>query len=198
MTLKKWSYLFFTTFFIGGIGGLITGIVIGNTTFKNGFGDFIVGVSENILAGLMFSIIAQMGFFAYLTINYMAKSMIRSPFIWNTIQVILILVTLVDLVYLRYTMFGKGESILPYILLALIVLFISMAIAYVKVRATNRSAFIPTIFFMFVVTTIEWIPALRIDNIRSVVFMLVPLLLCNTWQIMQLHKLVGNEKGNQA
>ncbi|HBI02867.1 MAG TPA: hypothetical protein DDY49_02415 [Paenibacillaceae bacterium] len=194
MTLKKWSYLFFTTFFIGGLGGLITGIAIGNTTFKNGFGDFAIGVSENILAGLMFSIIAQMGFFAYLTINYMVKSVIRSPLIWNILQGLLILVTLVDLVYLRYTFFGNSDSILPYILLPIIVLLVSIGVAYLKVRATNPSAFVATIFFMFVVTTIEWIPALRVDNIRSVVFMLVPLLLCNTWQIMQLHKLVGKEK----
>lgn len=194
MTLKKWSYLFFTTFFIGGIGGLITGVAIGSTTFKNGFGDFAIGVSENILAGLMFSIIAQMGFFAYLMINYMVKTIIRSPLVWNVIQVLLILVTLVDLVYLRYTFFGKGESILPYILLPLVVLLIAIGVAYLKMRATNRTAIVPTIFFMFVVTTIEWIPALRVDKIRSVVFMLVPLLLCNAWQIMQLHKLVGKEK----
>jgi len=195
MTLKKLSYLFFSTFFIGGIGGLITGIFLGNIAFNNGIADILVGVFENILAGLMFSIIAQMGFFAYLTLNYMIKSLIRSPLILDILQGILIVVAFIDLIYLRYKFFGEGESIFPYILLPSIVLLVAIGVAYLKVRATNPSAFVSTIFFMFVVTVIEWIPALRVDKIQSVVFMLIPLLLCNAWQIMQLHKLVG--KGNE-
>lgn len=194
LTLKKWSYLFFSTFILGGVIGILTGIVIGNTSFKNGFGDFFVGISENFLAGLMFSIISQMGFFAYLTLNYMIKSVIRSRIMWEVLQGILILVAFADLAYLRYEFFGKGGSVVPFILLPLVVLVISVIVAFFKVKATNQTAWIPTIFFMFVVTILEWIPALKVDNLKSVLFMLVPLLLCNTWQIMQLHRLVQKKE----
>lgn len=194
MTLKKWSFLFFTTFFIGGISGLLTGIFIGNDNLNYGFGNFAVGIVGYVLAGLMFSIISQMGFFAYLTINFMVKNIIRSRVMLDIIQSILIVVTFVDLIYLRYQFFGKGGSLIPFILLPLVFLLVSVAVSYLKVRETNKTAWVPSIFFMFVITTLEWIPALKIDNLRSLIFMLIPLFVCNTWQLMQLHRLVGNEK----
>jgi KinB signaling pathway activation protein len=46
---------------------------------------------------------------------------------------------------------------------------------------------------MFVVTALEWIPALKETDVHSTLSMLVPLLFCNVWQVMQLHRLVKRE-----
>ena len=59
---------------------------------------------------------------------------------------------------------------------------------------TNRNAFVPTLFFMFAVTVLEAVPALKLDIAASTIFMLAPLLVCNAWQILTLHKILDNKK----
>jgi KinB signaling pathway activation protein len=190
VTLRKWSFLFYTTLFIGAIGAMISGTIIGQETLGGGFANFGMGVLGDLLAGLMFSVISQMGFFAYLTLNYLAFSVLRRKSLWLSIQAVLIVFAFVDLIVLRHDIFAKNEPLLGYVWLPLGLLIYAVAVAYCKVRATNSSAWIPTIFFMFVVTILEWIPALRENNIKSMTMMIVPLLLCNTWQIMQLHRIL--------
>jgi len=50
---------------------------------------------------------------------------------------------------------------------------------------------VPTVFFMLVFTLLETAIALRVNLTQAVVLMTVPLVICNAWQIMRLHKLVG-------
>jgi KinB signaling pathway activation protein len=78
----------------------------------------------------------------------------------------------------------------------IIILLVSAGIAYWKVKLTNRTAFVPTLFFMSVVTILEAVPAFSLDETGSsyAIFMIVPLLVCNAWQIMQLHKIVETTK----
>lgn len=190
VTLRKWSFLFYTTLLIGALGAVISGVLIGQETTSGGFANFGMGVIGSLIAGLMFSVVSQMGFFAYLTINYLALSVLRRKSLWSGVQVIIIAFVFIDFVVLRHDIFAKNESMLGYVWLPLGLLAYAVAVAYAKVRATNRSAWIPTVFFMFVVTILEWIPALRENNIKSMTMMIVPLLLCNTWQIMQLHRIL--------
>jgi KinB signaling pathway activation protein len=100
---------------------------------------------------------------------------------------------LFDLVYLRYEVFaGENESLLPYIGLALLILIAGSVVAYFKSRQTNKTAFIPALFFMIVVTVIEWVPVLRVNEESWVYLMVFPLLVCNAYQLLMLPRL--NEK----
>ncbi|MFE4202477.1 KinB-signaling pathway activation protein [Aneurinibacillus aneurinilyticus] len=190
MTLRKWSFLFYTTLLMGAVGALISGSIIGQEQLDGGFANFGMALIGSLLAGLMFSVVSQMGFFAYLTLNYLALSVFRRKSLWIGIQIILIVFVFIDFVVLRHDIFAKHESMLTYTWLPLVLLAYAVVVAYFKVRATNASAWVPTIFFMFVVTILEWIPALRENNPKSMIMMIVPLLLCNTWQIMQLHRIL--------
>ena len=76
-----------------------------------------------------------------------------------------------------------------------ILLIVGILVAYFKTRQTNQGTFIPTIFFMTVLTIIEWVPALRINDPNWVYLMLVPLLICNTYQLLILHFFI--EKSNK-
>jgi KinB signaling pathway activation protein len=97
---------------------------------------------------------------------------------------------LFDLVYLRYETFAKsGDSLLPYIGLAVLLLIPALVIAWYKAKQTNREAFIPALFFMIVVTVIEWFPVLRVNESSWIYLMLFSLLACNAYQILILHKL---------
>ncbi len=197
MNSRKWVRLFLTTLGLGGITTAVTGFAIRWSEYQKLFTELHVGEIFAVLIwfigfGFIFSVISQMGFFAYLTIHRFGLGIFRSVSLWNSVQIVLISFVLFDLVYFRYQVFAaKGESIISYILVALLLLLVGLVVAYVKSTQTNKQAFIPALFFMTVVTIIEWFPALRINDKDWLYLMLFPLLICNAYQLLILHKLAG-------
>lgn len=197
MNSRKWVRLFFTTLFLGGISTVIIGFVLEWDKyvkfFQNLDGKEILAVSFWLMGvGFIFSVISQMGFFAYLTIHRFGLGMFRSPSLWNAVQLFFIAFVLFDFVYLRSILIANGEVSLGNNILVAGVLFVFGAIvAYIKSKETNRKAFVPALFFMVVVTILEWVPALRINDTDWLYLMVIPLLLCNAYQLLILHRLIG-------
>lgn len=195
MTSRIWVRLFMTTLLIGAITTAIVGFIINWNEYVHYFADFrVINILSAlfwfILWGLLYSVISQMGYFAYLTVHRFGLGIFKSVSLWNGIQVVFILFVLFDLVYLRFETFAnKGESLLPYIGLAVLLLIVGLITAWYKAKQTNREAFIPALFFMIVVTVIEWFPVLRVNEQDWIFLMLFPLLACNAYQLLILHKL---------
>lgn len=200
VTSRNLVRLFFSTLLLGGTATGIIGFFVRWNEFKPYFLNFqlidiIMALFWLFGVGLIFSVLSQMGFAAYLTVHRFGLGIFKSLKLWNSVQVILILFVVFDLVYLRYTAFSKtGDSIVPYITLAIIVLASGLVVAYIKAKQTNKEAFIPAVFFMVVVTTLEWVPVLRVNEESWVYLMLISLLICNAYQLLILHKL--NEKSS--
>jgi KinB signaling pathway activation protein len=196
---RKWVRLFFSTLFLGGISTIIVGFIVKwdqyALLFEKADIKEILSVAVWLLGiGFIFSVISQMGFFAYLTVHRFGLGLFRSASLWNVIQIFLTAFVLFDLVYLRYTLFvEQNESVAADISMAVAILVIGLVVAYVKRQQTNKGAFIPALFFMIVVTIVEWIPALRANDEAWLYLMLVPLLICNAYQILILHSLVKKE-----
>jgi KinB signaling pathway activation protein len=192
--------LFFTTLLLGGITTGIVGFIVRWDEFQPYFVnlqiiDIIMTLFWLIGVGFIFSILSQMGFFAYLTIHRFGLGIFKSAKLWNAVQIILVIFVLFDLVYFRYEAFAEnGENVVSYLMLALMILIIGIAVAYFKAKQTNWEAFIPALFFMVVVTTIEWVPVLRVNEESWVYLMVIPLLVCNAYQLLILHSI--NEKSN--
>lgn len=197
MNSRKWVRLFFTTLFLGGISTVIIGFVLEWDKYAKFFQNFdgkeILAVSFWLMGvGFIFSVISQMGFFAYLTIHRFGLGMFRSPSLWNIVQLFFIAFVLFDFVYLRSVLIANGEVSLGNNILVAGVLFVFGAIvAYIKSKETNKKAFVPALFFMVVVTILEWVPALRINDTDWLYLMVIPLLLCNAYQLLILHRLIG-------
>lgn len=193
VTSRNWVHLFLTTLVVGSVTTAVVGFIVRWSEFQQLLSTFHMLEFLSILVwlmgvGLIFSILSQMGFFAYLTIHRFGLGVFRSY--WNFVQIILIAFVLFDLVYLRYNAFAKnGDSILPYIGIATIVLVAGLIVAILKAKQTNKEAFIPAMFFMIVVTVIEWVPVLRVNEHSWIYLMLFPLLISNAYQLMVLHKL---------
>lgn len=188
---------------IGGVTGGIVGFIARWSEFEPYFTSFdITSILSTFVwlfgVGLIFSVISQAGFFAYLTIHRFGLGIFKSVSLWNAVQDVLIIFVLFDLVYLRFLTFGSDDGIGSYILLALVVLMIGMVTAYFKMRQTNRQAFIPALFFMVVVTVIEWIPVLNTNDEGWLYFMLFPLLVCNAYQLMILSTLINRSQKELA
>ena len=199
MTSRNWVHLFLTTLVVGAVTTAVVGFIVRWSEFQHLLSDFNILEFLSILVwlmgvGLIFSILSQMGFFAYLTVHRFGLGIFKS--LWNPVQVLLIAFVLFDLVYLRFATFAEnGESIMSYLGLAVIVLVAGLIVAFMKVKQTNKEAFIPALFFMIVVTVVEWVPVLRVNEHSWLYLMLFPLLVCNAYQLLVLHKL--NQKSLQ-
>jgi KinB signaling pathway activation protein len=193
---RKLVYLFVSTLLLGGFTTALVGVV-------RGWDEYIVLLSDgNVIeflsvlfwfigVGFIFSLISQMGYFAYLTVHRFGLGIFKSTSLWNAVQLVLVFFVLFDLVYFRYEAFRtQGESLLTYMIPALLIAIYSSIIAYIKQKETSKEAFIPALFFLVVVTILEWFPVLRINEVDWLYLMIIPLLLCNTWQLLILHRLV--------
>ncbi|EEL08295.1 KinB-signaling pathway activation protein [Bacillus cereus BDRD-ST196] len=185
--------------FLGGISTVFIGFVLEWDKYAKFFQNFdgkeILAISFWLMGvGFIFSVISQMGFFAYLTIHRFGLGMFRSSSLWNTVQLFFIAFVLFDFVYLRSVLVANGEVSLGNNILVAGMLFVFGAIvAYIKSKETNKKAFVPALFFMVVVTILEWVPALRINDTDWLYLMVIPLLLCNSYQLLVLHRLIGQK-----
>ncbi|AST94086.1 MULTISPECIES: KinB-signaling pathway activation protein [Sutcliffiella] len=193
MNSRNWVRLFLTTLLIGAVSTVIVGFVVRWNEHQDLFinGEILEILSVTfwfIGVGLIFSVVSQMGFFAYLTVHRFGLGIFKSY--WKLVQIVLIVFVLFDLVYFRYIAFAnEGESLLPYLAIPIFLLIYSLLVAYIKSGQTNKHAFVPAIFFMVVVTTVEWFPVLRANEPAWLLLMLFPLLACNSYQLLILHKI---------
>ncbi|SMO79413.1 KinB-signaling pathway activation protein [Melghirimyces algeriensis] len=192
MTIRRMFFLFWTTLVLGTVTAPLVGFLVGGIVGSVGL-DMI----SQLWAGIMYGAVAQMGFFCYLIFNMVAKGFIRNPYVYQAIQLFLTLAIL-------WRTFGvsSGKSgfngLGPWILPATI-LVVGLIVAWFKVKATHSMAFIPALFFMVSTTVLEAIPSLDQESLPIIMQMVLTLLVCNTWQVMQLHRLVApiSEKSKQ-
>lgn len=201
MNLAKWTSLFLSTLSLGIGGALIAGIAVflfnsEVTAEAMGFEGIVYNVVQTVIVGALLGAFSHMGFFAYLTVNYFAQGF-RNKLLWVYAQIFLIIVVSVYAVVLRVP---EGESFWPFLWLPLLVFVGGLLVTYRKVSQTNSKSFVPTLFFMTAVTLLEAVPALRQYNASGTAMMVLPLFLCNAWQILRLHKIVAptEKKGPAA
>lgn len=198
MTIRNWVKFAFWALLIGGLVNAVASLIIRWDFYQpyltNGeIAEFLAAVIWNIILGFTMSVMAQAGFFAYLTLHQVAVNIFRSLTLWNWVQIVLILVVLVDIIVFRFS--PGAETAVNWIIYGtLLVVLVGAAIltAIKKVKMTQKPhVLISTMFFMIVVTSLEWIIALmgRQDNIDVyVALLLFPLVAVNAFQILMLPK----------
>lgn len=194
MNSRKWVGMFFKTLLIGGFAGLVTSFFVDSSTYSevlNPVSLELIGVALFYIGlGLVFSIISQTGFFAYMFINRFGQGFFRS--LWPTIQIFLIAFVTFDLIYFPYKGAEGNTPLYLFILMAAAVLVYGIVISLIKAKQTHQRAFIPALFVMVVMTSIEWVPGLQ-ASANYAWLMIITLLSCNTYQLLILHHLTGTE-----
>jgi KinB signaling pathway activation protein len=199
VTLRKWFFLFWSTMAIGAVVCIISGGIMLLTDQEfgflgmeaTGFNILMMGIS-----GLMIGAFSQMGFFAYLTLNYIALSVFRRKYLWHALQGY---TTLFAVFGLGYVLFEERTNNWFFWVLPLILFVASLLVSWSKIKQTNQSAFIPTMFLMFVVTFVEAWPALQgATNVAAIIFMMIPLFVCNAYQNIMMHRLLGSKEADPA
>ena len=155
--------------------------------------EFLAAFVWMILLGFTMSVIAQAGFFAYLTLHQVGIGMFKTLTLWNWVQLLLIVIVVVDLIIFRFA--PDANSAKDWVFYTGLLLFLGGAAvltAKKKVEMTGKKhILISSIFFMVVVTSLEWIIALmgRDENINTyVALLLFPLVAVNAFQLLMLPK----------
>lgn len=189
---RKVVYLFFTTLLVGSISGAIAGFILEFEVYTKGsFLNFLFGLIWLLGISAAFSLVSQMGYFAYLTVHRFGLGLFKTQKLWNAVQLILIGFVIFDLFYFRYVAFAEpGESFAGYLIIPVLLLLYGLIIAYLKAKGTNQGAFIPTLFFITVITTIEWVPALTVNDPKWLWIYFMALISANTWQVLIHHRLI--------
>jgi len=157
------------------------------------WGEFLAGLLWMVFLGFTMSVIAQAGFFAYLTLHQVGVNIFRTLTLWNWIQLLLIAITIFDIIFFRFIPDVKeGQSWVFYSCLLISLIFSAIATAIQKVKLTGKKhVFISALFFMIGITTLEWTISLmgRDENINEyVALLLFPLLAVNAYQLLVLPK----------
>ena len=198
VTIRNWFKFFINAMLIGGITTGILGLFIRwDDAFAKYFeagewGEFFAAFAFMVVMGFTISVITQMGFFAYLTIHQMGVNIFRSLTLWNWVQLLIIAFVIFDLIFFRFRPNAETSAdIWLYTSLLAILIITAVVVAIVKANKTKKHALISAMFFMIVVSTIEWLPVLmvRADNVDSwVTLLLFPILAVNAYQLIALPK----------
>ncbi len=197
MTIRNWVKFFFNALLIGGVVTAVVGLIV-RWEFFSGYlqageyGQFILAFVWMVFLGFTMSVVAQMGFFAYLTVHQFGVNMFKTLTLWNWVQLLIIAIVLFDLIFFRFRLTSEDtERSLLYLALLVTLVVVAGVTAYLKAQWTKKHTLISALFFMIVITTLEWLPALmvRSGNIDSwVTILLFPLLAVNAYQILALPK----------
>lgn len=197
MTIRNWVKFFFKALLIGGVVTAVAGLIVRWEFFlgylqSGEIGQFMGALLWMVFLGFTMSVVAQMGFFAYLTVHQFGVNIFKTLTLWNWVQLLIIAVVLFDLIFFRFRLTSEdtGRSLLYLMLLASLVIVAGIT-AYLKAKWTKKHTLISALFFMIVITTLEWLPALmvRSGNIDEwVTILLFPLLAVNAYQILALPK----------
>ncbi len=197
MNSRKLVQMFFKTLFIGGIIGLVTSFFIMSAEYAAYLNPLefkdLLGVTLFFLGyALVFTVVSQTGFFAYLFINQYGSALFKA--LWPTVQLLLVILVVASLIYVPPK---ESISLSTYIILTLIIVIIGIVVAYVKFKQTNFTALIPALFLMIVMTVLEWTPVLRGGDFQYMLLVLPTLLGANAYQLIALHHVTKVDENHQ-
>ena len=198
MTIRNFLKFAFWGILLGGSITSIASVFIRYDVYApliraSAYGEVLATFVWMFILGVTMAVIAQAGYFAYLTIHQIGVGVFKSLTLWNWVQLLLIVVVLVDLVIFRFMPHASTwQQHTFYSVLLMILLSSACVAATQKVRLTSKKhVFIPSLFFMIVVTSLEWLIALMGRSTTSdsyVALLLFPLIAVNAYQLLMLPK----------
>src|SRR6185312_14244494 len=120
---------FFNALLIGGFVTAVAGLIVRWAFFSELLAagetlQFIGALLWMVFLGFTMSVVAQMGFFAYLTVHQFGVNIFKTLTLWNWVQLLIISVVLFDLIFFRFrlTSDDTGRTMLYLTLLASLVI----------------------------------------------------------------------------
>lgn len=182
--------LFGATILIGGAAALVIGacMQLADPEYRDIDADgWLYNLFQMLMSGFTFGAFAHMGFFAYLMLNYIARSIFKRPYMWIALQGF---VTVFVLAEVAINTFDTNFPAAVFWAVPVALTAAALLVAWRKVHETNSGAWVPTVFFLVAITVLEAIPAFRSGSISALLFQMIPLFVCNAYQILMLHRIL--------
>ena len=191
MTLKYLIQFYRNTLLIGVIVTYISSLIFGydkvtKYLVAGEVGEFVAASIWFVVVGLLVATISQLAYFIYLFINQLGIGIFGN--IWPHVQIVVTVFTIFDLVYFRFLRFGGTDQIISFIWLPIVVIIFAIITSNIKNKQSKKNLWIPSMFFMIVMTTVELIPFLRVEDTSWIYLTIFGLLLCNSYQLIMLPK----------
>jgi KinB signaling pathway activation protein len=140
-----------------------------------------------VIEGGLLATNSLMGFWAYLMLDYTAVLTLPRR-VWRWSQALIIALVLYDMVYWRQhyagvTHLGLQNHPISYIMQGLVPFVVALALAFVKGWMDGKSSFLPTLFYLYVITVLDWLLVLRLHSNGIIDQMGLIILLCNVYII---------------
>ncbi|QQE78496.1 KinB-signaling pathway activation protein [Alicyclobacillus sp. SO9] len=183
--LNRFLFLLLSTVALGAVVGLITstsGLI--HMQWTNG-----------LVEGAFMATTSLMGFWAYLTVNFLARATLSRQQ-WRWLQVIVLLFVAYDMFWWRYSIDKASHPIghpsyTVFLVQALWPLLGALLAAFFKRQLSGPGSYLPTVFYLYVFMVIDWLLVIRqhwdpaIVNQTGIVMMA-----CNIYMILIFGKLL--------
>lgn len=186
MRLNQLIFLIASTVILGAIAGIVTTI-----------GAFWIHVPWfiGLITGAFLATTSLMGFWAYLTLNFIASITLPRR-VWRWTQALLLAVVLYDMLWWRYHIDvarhpSQHGSLTLYLVQGLWPLGVAIAASVVKQRMSGKGSFLPSLFYLYVFTVVDWLLVIRVQHGPIVNETGAIMILCNIYLLLLLGKLLS-------
>lgn len=164
MRLNQFIFLIVSTVALGavvGIGISLTGLWLHLPWFMG------------LISGAFLATTSLMGFWAYLTLNFIASVTLPRR-VWRWAQALIVAVVLYDMLWWRYHIDATRHpvhhaALSTYLIQAIWPFIVAVIAGFVKRRMSGRGSLLPSIFYLYVFTIVDWLLVIRAESAGSLV-----------------------------
>lgn len=193
MKLDKFIFFLTSTVMIGSFMGMMTGL----------FNIFVdISWYSSVIEGGILATNCLMGFWAFLMLNF-TSAMTLPGRVWKWAQVLIIVLVAYDMMFWRYHYAviknpTQPPSHLTFFLEGVIPLIVAIAAGFIKERLSGKGSFLPTVFFVYVFTVLDWLLVLKVHSDAIVNQTGFVILLCNVYMILIYGLLLSQPSSKQV
>ncbi|MDQ0190441.1 KinB-signaling pathway activation protein [Alicyclobacillus cycloheptanicus] len=180
------AFIFFLT------STIVLGAIVGVATSALGIHLFWY---TGIIEGGFLATTCLMGFWAYLTLNFIANMTLPKR-VWKWAQALILCVVIYDMFWSRYKLDaarhpGTHISYWPFLIEGAWPLCAAVLAAIWKRKLSGKGSFLPTVFFLYVFTIIDWLLVIWHHSGAVVNQTGIVMMACNIYMILILGKLLS-------
>lgn len=194
MRLNQFIFLIVSTVVLGAVAGIlisVTGLWLHVPWF--------IG----LISGAFLATTSLMGFWAYLTLNFIA-AMTLPRRVWRWAQALIVVVVLYDMLWWRYHIDVVRHplhhtALSAYLVQGIWPLLVAIAAGLVKQRMSGRGSFLPSVFYLYVFTIVDWLLVIRAQSAGPIVNQTgLIMMLVNVYLLLVYGKLLSPEARQAA
>lgn len=184
MRLNAFVFLLASTVVLGAVVGIATSALGVHFYWFTG-----------IIEGGFLATTCLMGFWAYLTLNFIANMTLPKR-VWRWAQILLLCLVLYDMFWSRYSIDAARHptghaSYLTFFVQAAWPFAVALLAAAWKRKLSGKGSFLPTVFFLYVFSVIDWLLVIRHHTGPVVNQTGIVMVACNAYMILIFGKLLS-------